>query len=127
MSPDSPNQPGSGDRGQRGESNGTEGRGGRFGSDQGWPRWTILVLVAVVVGAILLQFLASSTPSDQISYGDFMDKLGADQVSEATFDNANGHISGTLDDGTNFSTTAPIQPSDEAQACLLYTSDAADE
>src|SRR6188472_1420284 len=101
MSPETPTPP-------PGESRGN----GRFGSDQGWPRWTILVLVAVVVGAIMLQFVASSTPSDQISYGDFLTKLEADQVSDATFDNANGNISGTADDGRHFSTTGPLQPSD---------------
>jgi cell division protease FtsH len=117
MSPETPTPP-TGDRGERGENRGGEGRGGRFGSDQGWPRWTILVLVAVVVGAILLQIMASSTPSNQISYGDFLSKLEADQVSDATFDNANGNISGTLDDGTNFSTTAPLEPPDADQALM---------
>ena len=101
MSPESPTPP-PGD----GRSN------GRFGSDQGWPRWTIFVIVAVVLGAIGLQFLASSTSSTSISYGDFISKLesnevkGADQgQADATFDNTNGHISGTLSDGSNFSTT----------------------
>ena len=107
MSPETPTPP-------PGESRGN----GRFGSDQGWPRWTILVLVAVVVGAILLQFVASSTPSDQISYGDFLNKLEANQVSDATFDNANGNISGTLDDGSHFATTGPLQPSDADQALM---------
>ena len=92
--------------------------GGRR-TDQGWPRWTIAVLLAVVLGAVALQFMASSTPSDQVSYGDFIDKLSSDQVKSATFDNANGHISGTLDDGTKFSTTGPLKPTDADQA--LFT------
>ncbi|CAB4601373.1 unannotated protein [freshwater metagenome] len=97
-----------------------EGRnGGRFGGDGGWPRWTILVLLAVVVGAIGLQFIASSTPSNQISYGEFIDDLNSNNVKNATFDNANGHISGTLNDGSNFSTTGPIKPTDVDQA--LFT------
>ena len=92
---------------------------GRFGSDQGWPRWTIIVLLVVVVGAIALQFAASSTPSDQVNYGDFITKLSSDQVTEAKFDNANGKITGTLQDGTNFSTTGPIQLSDSDQALFI--------
>jgi cell division protease FtsH len=91
---------------------------GRFGSDQGWPRWTIIVLLAVVVGAIALQF-APSTPSDQVNYGDFITKLSTDQVAEATFDNNNGKITGTLQDGTKFSTTGPIQLSDSDQALFI--------
>jgi cell division protease FtsH len=92
---------------------------GRFGSDQGWPRWTIIVLLVVVVGAIALQFAASSTPSDQVNYGDFITKLSTDQVTEAKFDNANGKITGTLQDGTKFTTTGPIQLSDADQALFI--------
>ena len=110
MSPDTPPTP----------SGPNEGRSGsRFGGDGGWPRWTIFVLIAVVVGAIGLQFIASSTPSSQISYGEFINKLNANEVKNATFDNANGHISGTLSDGSNFSTTGPIKPTDVDQA--LFT------
>jgi len=114
MSPESPTPP-------PGESRGN----GRFGSDQGWPRWTILVLLAVVVGAIGLQFIASSTSSNQISYGDFISKLESNEVkgadannADATFDNTNGHISGTLTDGSNFSATGPLQPSDANQQLM---------
>jgi cell division protease FtsH len=109
MSPESPTPP-------PGESRGS----GRFGSDQGWPRWTILVLLAVVVGAIGLQFLASSTSSSQIAYGDFIQKLETNEVkgadtnsADATFDNTNGHISGTLTDGSSFTTTGPLKPTDQ--------------
>jgi cell division protease FtsH len=102
MSSESPTPP-------PGESRGN----GRFGSDQGWPRWTILVIVAVVVGAIMLQFLASSSSSEPTTYQDFLTELRNDQVEEATFNNADGTITGTLEDGTDFSTTAPIQPPDE--------------
>jgi cell division protease FtsH len=92
---------------------------GRFGSDQGWPRWTILVLLAVVVGAIALQFIASSSPSTQISYGDYIDHLNANEVKDSTFDNSNGHVSGTLQDGSKFTTTGPIQLSDSDQALFI--------
>jgi cell division protease FtsH len=114
MSPESPTPP-------PGESRGN----GRFGSDQGWPRWTIFVLIAVVVGAIGLQFIASSTSSNQISYGDFIAKLQSGEVkdaatnnADATFDNTNGHISGTLTDGSKFSTTGPLQPPDADQQLM---------
>ncbi|CAB4697876.1 unannotated protein [freshwater metagenome] len=110
MSPETPPPP----------SGSGEGRSsGRFGGDGGWPRWTILVLLAVVVGAIGLQFVASSTPSTQISYGEFIEDLNSGQVKEATFDNANGNISGTLNDGSKFSTTGPVKPTDADQA--LFT------
>ncbi|MBU6329185.1 MAG: ATP-dependent zinc metalloprotease FtsH [Acidobacteria bacterium] len=98
---------------------GDNGNRSRLGGDGGWPRWTLFVLLAVVAGAILLQFVASSTPSTSIGYGDFISKLGDDQVSKATFDNSNGKISGTLDDGSNFSTTGPLQLSDADQRLFI--------
>jgi len=91
---------------------------GRFGGEQGWPRWTIAVLLAVVIGAIALQFIASSTPSNQISYGDFLGDLNSNSVEKATFNNSTGKISGTLDDRSQFTTTAPLKPSDADMALM---------
>lgn len=110
MSPETPPPPPGSNDGRNGS---------RFGGDGGWPRWTILVLIAVVVGAIGLQFIASSTPSTSISYGEFIEKLNANEVKDATFDNANGQISGTLTNDSRFSTTGPIKPTDVDQA--LFT------
>ncbi len=42
---------------------------------------------------------------------------GADaNQADATFDNTNGHISGTLTDGSSFTTTGPLQPPDADHA-----------
>jgi len=117
MSDNPPPPPGS--NGQGGSGGPGSGAKGRFGGDQGWPRWTIAVLLAVIIGAIGLQFLANSSPSDKIAYGDFIEDLRTDQVKSATFNNANGTITGELSDGTRFSTTGPLKPSDEDQA--LFT------
>ena len=91
---------------------------GRSGNEQGWPRWTIAVIIAVVIGVFAVVQIATSTPSKSISYGDFITDLQGNNVKEATFDNANGKISGTLNDGTNFSTTGPIRPSDADQQLM---------
>ena len=91
---------------------------GRFGSDQGWPRWTIWVLFAVIAGALFLPGLLSSQSGEQITYGQFLEDLRNDRVAEATFQNTDGNISGELDDGTSFSTTGPLEPSDADQALM---------
>ena len=91
---------------------------GRSGNEQGWPRWTIAVIIAVVIGVFAVVQIATSTTSKSISYGDFITDLQGNNVKEATFDNANGKISGTLNDGTNFSTTGPIRPSDADQQLM---------
>lgn len=98
---------------------GENGSKSRLGGDGGWPRWTIFVLLAVVGGAVLLQFMASASTSSAVNYGDFISKLSADQVTEATFDNSNGRISGTLQDGTTFTTTGPLQLSDADQQLFI--------
>ncbi|NCY16332.1 MAG: ATP-dependent metallopeptidase FtsH/Yme1/Tma family protein [Actinobacteria bacterium] len=98
---------------------GDTGNTSRLGGDGGWPRWTIFVLLAVVVGAVVLQIMASAKASTSINYGDFITKLSEDQVSKATFDNSNGRISGTLQDGTDFSTTGPLQLSDSDQELFI--------
>jgi cell division protease FtsH len=110
MSPDSPPPTGPG-------ANRPANGNGRPG-DQGWPRWTIWVLFAVIAGALLLPSLLSSNQGEQITYGDFLNDLRADQVQEATFNNTNGNISGTLNDGTDFSTTGPTEPSDADQTLM---------
>jgi cell division protease FtsH len=94
-----------------------EGRGqGRLGGDQGWPRWTIWVLLAVIGGALLFTVSSTSSGGEEISYGQFVEALRSDEVASADFDNNNGRISGTyVDDvegGASFSTTGPTQPSD---------------
>ena len=108
MSPDTPTPPSD-------EKKST----GRFGGDQGWPRWTVFLLIAVIVGAIALPFMASSSPSTQVSYSEFIENLSNDRVEKATFDNSNGKISGTLVSGERFATTGPVQLSDADQALFV--------
>src|SRR5690606_33877808 len=54
----------------------------------------------------------TSSEGEPLPYGDFLDALEAGDVEQATFNNTNGHITGTLDDGTTFSTNGPIDPPD---------------
>jgi cell division protease FtsH len=95
------------------ETPGSDGRGqGRLGGDQGWPKWMIWVLVGVVVAALFLPSLMTGDTGEPVSFGDFMEDLEAGRVAEATFNNANGNINGELDDGTKFTTTGPLDPTD---------------
>ncbi|WP_208029206.1 ATP-dependent zinc metalloprotease FtsH [Rhabdothermincola sediminis] len=102
MSPDSPPPP-----------PGPDGRGqGRLGGEQGWPKWMVWVLLGVVLLALFLPQLVQRSSGTEISYGEFIDKLQAQQVQDATFNNSNGNISGTLTDGTEFHATGPVKPPD---------------
>src|SRR6476620_7697960 len=92
---------------------GQDGKGsGRFGSDQGWPKWMIWVLLGVLVAALFLPTLLSTSKGTDVAYGDFIEKLRDDQVKSAEFDNTNGQITGEFTDGTQFNTTGPVQLSD---------------
>lgn len=78
-----------------------------------WPRWTLWVIIAALLSVLVLPQLLRSDDREDITYRQFKDRLEQDEVDEATFDNTTGDISGTLEDGTEFKTTAPAQPSDE--------------
>ena len=102
MNPENPPPPG-----QDGKGN-----GGRFGSDQGWPKWMIWVLLGVLVAALFLPTLLSTSKGTDVAYGDFIERLRDDQVKSAEFDNTNGQITGEFTDDTQFNTTGPVQLSD---------------
>ena len=102
MNPENPPPPG-----QDGK-----GSGGRFGSDQGWPKWMIWVLLGVLVAALFLPTLLSTSKGTDVAYGDFIERLRDDQVKSAEFDNTNGQITGEFTDNTQFNTTGPVQLSD---------------
>ena len=101
MSPDNPPPPGPPGDAPKG-----------FSSEQGWPRWTIWVLVAVIAAVIIVPGLISTSSGEPLAYGDFIDRLGTEQVADATYDNTTSMITGTLADGTEFTTTAPAAPPD---------------
>ena len=83
-----------------------QGRGSAF------PRWILWVALAAALGLLLLSPRLSNTSGKEITYGTFLNDLQAGKVDAAKFNNTNGKITGTFKDGTEFHTTAPIQPSD---------------
>ena len=46
---------------------------------------------------------------ESISYDEFIQQAGEGQVESITFDNTNAKITGKLDDGTEFTTTGPLE------------------
>jgi cell division protease FtsH len=76
------------------------------GNDQSW-RWAIIVLLALVVAALLLPNLFSSSQSQQLDYTQFIGDVNAGQVSTATVDNSTGKITGQLKDGTSYTVSGP--------------------
>jgi cell division protease FtsH len=85
-------------------------KGGR--STSPWPRWTIWILVGLVLAVLVLPQLLRQEDSQDLTYLEFKERLEQGEVEDATFDNTNGKISGTLSNGDAFDTTAPLQPTD---------------
>ncbi len=73
----------------------------------------IWVLLGVILAALFIPTLLNQPQGETVAYGDFVTQLREDRVEEATFNNTNGQITGKLDDGTEFTTTGPVQLSDE--------------
>jgi len=78
---------------------------GRFGSDQGWPRWMIWVLIGAILVAVLSLNASKTTSGTEITFGAFMDHVKNDQVKNGTYDNTTGHITATLTNGDKVTTT----------------------
>jgi len=93
-------------------SPGKESTGDKDKEQQGWPRWTLWILVAMVATIFIVPTFMRSDEGTSTAYGTFIERLRADDVSEATLDNVNSKITGEFTDGTEFTTTAPAPPPD---------------
>jgi cell division protease FtsH len=88
---------------------GRSGSGGSGGPDQSW-RWAVIVLLGLVVAALVIPPFFSHSPSQQLSYTQYITNVNASQVSTATIDNSNGHISGKLTNGSDYTVNGPQPP-----------------
>ncbi len=77
------------------------------------PRWTIWVLGGVLAAVLLLPSVVSRDSRESISYTALRTKVAADQVETITWSNNGGNITGTLSDGTEFSSNGPNEPPEE--------------
>src|ERR671916_101311 len=93
-----------------GRSSRGSGSGGR---DQQMPRWAIWVLGWVIVSMFVLSPLFTSDNRTEIAYSELRTKVAADEVREITWSNDGGSITGTLDDGTEFSSNGPTEPPED--------------
>src|SRR4051794_18822821 len=82
------------------------GTPGATGPDRNW-RWVIYVLVALLVAVIVLPQLVPGTKRNELSYGDFLNKVNSEQVKSARVNNDSGKITGQLKDSTNYTVSGP--------------------
>jgi cell division protease FtsH len=84
---------------------GSTGRPGPLG---GLPRWSIWVLVGVLLLGFSVANLFPGGSRTDLNYTEFQKRVAAGDVTSITIDNNNGDIEGELDDGTTFSLTGPL-------------------
>jgi cell division protease FtsH len=117
--PPPPPPPGRGQ--QPGQQPPPPGKGRPLGA--GWPRWTIPVLIAVLVGTLLLNQVWPSDSGDKLSYTEFITAVKSDEVAKFTLTNGSNSISGELKDGSKFTTTVRDGFPSESELALLTEHD----
>ena len=80
----------------------------------GWRRWIVPLLLGVFLVVMLMVRAPSGTTQKQFSYSDFTAKVGAGQVKTVDIDDKGG-VTGTLKDGTKFTTRLPTALGTEQQ------------
>lgn len=83
------------------------------------PRWLNALWLAGLVATLLwLFFPAPATKTTPLTYTAWKAKVGADRVKTATID-PDGKVSGTLVDGTHYTSRLPVALKDDALASDL--------
>src|SRR6266540_743617 len=80
--------------------------------DQVFPRWAIWVLLGVVAAVFLLSGFLPRTEPNKVSYSEMLTQVEKDQVDTLKWDNNDGSISGTKQNGDKFESNGPKEPSD---------------
>ncbi|CAN5490752.1 ATP-dependent zinc metalloprotease FtsH [soil metagenome] len=98
-----------------------DGRGPSRGAkpgDQGWPKWSLWVLLAVFLSALVIPSLLGGTEREELTFNQFREQVEQGDVETAEVDNTNGDITGELADGTEYQTGGPLELSEADRALL---------
>ncbi|MGH9251038.1 MAG: ATP-dependent zinc metalloprotease FtsH [Acidimicrobiales bacterium] len=97
-------------------SPGRSSRGSGTGGRESLPRWSIWVLAGVVLAVLVLPTFMNRTDRQEIDYSDLLARVQQDEIREITWDNNDGSITGELENGTEFESNGPLEPSEEDRA-----------
>jgi cell division protease FtsH len=97
-------------------SSGRPSRGSGTGGRESLPRWSIWVLAGVVLAILILPTFMNRTDRQEIDYSDLLTRVSQDEVSEITWDNNDGSITGKLKNNTEFESNGPLEPSEDDRA-----------
>jgi cell division protease FtsH len=85
----------------------------------GWPRWTLPVLIAVLVAMFVLPRFWPSDDGEKLTYTEFMTLVDKGEVKSVVINNSSDKITGKTSRGTEFTTTGGgargLSEADEAE------------
>jgi cell division protease FtsH len=87
----------------------------------GLPRWSVWVLIGIVLALLLGTQLLAEDQGSRIGYSDLLERAKSGQVTEVQYNNSSATITGTLKTGEKFTTTGLI-PFPDADLALLRES-----
>ena len=96
---------------------GRTGPGSPLGSAQ-TRRWAFAVVAVVLIVLLISSGMFSRSSAKAIGFSEFQHDLATHQVASASFNNSTGAITGTLANGTSYTTTGPVQLPDSFYATL---------
>ncbi|MGP8005444.1 MAG: ATP-dependent metallopeptidase FtsH/Yme1/Tma family protein, partial [Acidimicrobiales bacterium] len=112
MTPPNPNLPGSGPP----DANGP---GGAAAPGPNRNRMILyLVIAAAVLAALFIPSLTNKPVATSVSYNTFLNDVSSKQVKNATVNNATGVITGTMDNGINYTVSGPSPVPDSLVSSL---------
>ncbi len=112
MTPPNPNLPGSGPP----DANGP---GGAAAPGPNRNRMILyLVIAAAVLAALFIPSLTNKPVATSVSYNTFLNDVSSKQVKNATVNNATGVITGTMDNGINYTVSGPSPVPDSLVSAL---------
>jgi cell division protease FtsH len=82
------------------------------------PRWAIWAIVAAVITIGVGAQMFTTTTGEKLSYTEFLQQVRNGSVQKVTINNATNTITGTLSDGSKFSTTGAVTLSDADEQLL---------
>jgi len=74
------------------------------------------VLAGVVLAVLVLPTFMNRTNRQEVDYSDLLTQVQQDKVQEITWDNNDGSITGKLNNGTEFESNGPLEPSEDDRA-----------
>jgi cell division protease FtsH len=97
---------------------GQKGQGPDQGTRPPMPRWAIWAIVAAVITIGVGAQMFTTTTGEKLSYTEFLQQVRNGSVQKVTINNATNTITGTLSDGSKFSTTGAVTLSDADEQLL---------